>query len=300
MTLSVWLQMVYAPHRLGISPSTIEQYGYAVTSLEKFCGRPVLVAELADDLVLRWLSQRLGEVGPNTVKRERRTILTLWRWAARHGHNSTPPIDIPMIRVPRQPVVTWDMDEVERVVVACRQQRGEMRGTGIEKAAWWSSLILFLHWVAPRIHAALAVTPADLDMERRSVLLRADVSKTGEMQLLAVADQAVAAIAGHYCPHREYVWPYPYNTRQIWVQLKRILKTAGLPADRYHMFHCFRRTNYTMVVKHGSRDMAQRQLGHRTDMSRYYEDRSKLSDRQAAHVLPELRLPDDDPQMRLF
>ena len=295
-----FVESVYALHRLGISQSTITQYGYACTSLEKFAGRPVIIAELTDDLILRWLQQRLHEVSPNTVKRERRTILTLWRWAARHGYNSTPPIDIPMIRVPQQPVVTWELNEVERVVVAARAQRGEMRGTGISRAAWWSSLILFLHWVAPRIRAALAVTPADLNMERRSVLLRADIAKTGEMQLLAVSDQALAAIAGHYCPHRERVWPYPYNGRQLWPQLKRILKAAGLPYDRTRMFHCFRRTCYTQTVKHGSRDIAQRQLGHRTDMSRYYEDRSKLNERQAAHVMPELRLPSTDPQRRLF
>lgn len=300
MRLSAWLGSVYAPHRLGISPLTVTQYGYACTSLENFCGRPVAVAELTDDLVLRWLQQRLQEVSPNTVKRERRTILTLWRWASRHGYNSTPPIDIPMIHVPRMPVVTWELADVERVVVACRAQRGEMRGTGISRAAWWSSLILFLHWVAPRIRAALAVSPADLDLERRSVLLRADVAKNGEMQLLAVADQALAAIAGHYCPHRKYVWPYPYNFRQLWPQLKRILQTAGLAHDRYHMFHCFRRTCYTQIVKFSSRDIAQRQLGHRSDMSRFYEDRSKLNDQQAAHVLPELRLRIDDPQKRLF
>ena len=299
MTLSDFLT-VYAPRRLGISQATVKQYSYACSSLERFYGRPVAVAELTDDFVLPWLQQRLREVSPKSVYRERGSILTLWRWAAKHGHNSTPPVDIPMIRVPRQPVVTWELAEVERVVVACRQQRGEMRGTGISKAAWWSSLILFLHWVAPRIRAALAVTPADLNMERRSVLLRADAAKTGEMQQLAVADQALDAIAGHYCPHRKYVWPYPYHTRQIWVQLKRILKTAGLPNSRYHMFHCFRRTNYTQVVKFGSRDMAQRQLGHRSDMSRHYEDRTKLSERQAAHVLPELRLPSTDPQLRLF
>lgn len=300
MTLSAWLQAVYAPHRLGISPSTIQQYGFACTSLEKFCGRTVTVAELTDDLVLRWLSQRLQEVSPKTVKRERCTILTLWRWAARHGYNATPPVDIPMIKVPRQPVVTWELDQIERIVMACRTQRGELHGTGISKAAWWSSLILFLYWVAPRIRAALAIKTADLNMERRTVLLRADAAKTGEVQVLAIGDQAVTAIAAHYCPHRKFVWPYPYNSRQVWVQFKTILRTAELPTDRYHMFHCLRRTCYTQAVKYGSREIAQRQLGHRSDMSRFYEDRSKLNGQQAAHVLPKLHLTTDDLQMRLF
>lgn len=297
--LESFLRQVYAPHRLSIKPATIDQYGYTCRSIERFYSRPILIGDLTDDLVLPWLQRRLQQVSPKSVKRERGDLLTLWRWAVRHGHNVTPPVDVPTIPVPRKPVATWRVEDFERLIVACRQLTGEMRGTGIRKAAWWASLMITLYWLGSRLSATLAIRSDDIDLERRFVVLRGDVAKTGEMQILNLHDQAVAAIAGLYCPHRTLVWPYPYNARQIWPQLKAILRKAGLPNGRYWMFGCVRHTCFTLATKHGSQELAARQLGHRSDMSRYYLDARQLEEQQAAQVLPRLHIP-DDRQMRLF
>lgn len=288
--LTGFLLGVYAPHRLSVSGKTIDQYGYAVRSLEKYASRPLAIGDLSDDLILSWLRSRLADVSPKTVKRERGDVLTIWRWAAAHGYCDTPPGDIPTIRVPHKLPVAWTVDEFERVVSTCRGLTGEMRGTGINRSAWWSSLMIFLYWSGARITAALEVRSLDVNMERRLVILRAETAKTGVEQALHLHDQAVAAIAGHYDPARELVWPYPYNSRRRWIHLKAILRDAHLPCDRYRMFHCIRRTTYTMAVKFGSRAIAQRQLGHRTDMSRYYEDPTQIDQQQAADVLPTLSI----------
>jgi len=281
------LQQQYAPRRLGIAQNTIAQYAVALRSLQRFHGREIAASELSEDLVLPWLSARLTQVAPRTVKRERGDLLTLWRFAAKQALCDAP-VDIPAIRVPRKLPVAWTLDEFERLVATCRLLTGELGGTGVPRAAWWTSLQVFLYWSGCRIGAALALRPCDFDLGRRLVRLPCDTAKTDVEQVISIHDQVVAALAGHWSPHRRLVWPYPFRRRQIWVQLKKILRQAGLPSDRYHAFHCVRRTNYTLTVKFGSRDMAQRQLGHRTDMSQHYEDSSQLSIRQAADVLPEL------------
>lgn len=288
--LSAFLAAVYLPHRLSVSDSTAAQYGYALRSLERHAGRPLKISELSESLVLPWLRARLKEVSPRTVKRERGDVLTIWRWAHKHGYTSLPPPDIPPIRLPRRVPVAWTLDEYERVVATCRSLRGNMRGTGISRSAWWSSLMIFLYWSGARISAALQVRSADVSMLRRLVVLRADSSKTGEEQVVHLHDQAVAAIAGHFDLARELVWPYPYGRRQKFIQLKAILRTAGLPNGRERMFHCVRRTCYTLTYRFGGRAMASAQLGHHTDMSEHYLDTSQLEEQTAADVLPPLDL----------
>jgi integrase len=113
--------------------------------------------------------------------------------------------------------------------------------------------------------------------------------------VLALSDQVVAAVAPLWCPHRELLWPWPYGRRELWTAFGRILRRAGLPDDRHHKFHCLRRTCYTLVTIHGSSEVAAQQLGHRTDMSRFYLDRSQMLQRQAADVLPLLEIDSESP-----
>ncbi len=278
---------VYVPHRLMLAASTIEQYTIAARSLERFYLEPVHVADLTDELVLPWLSKRLGQVSPRTVKRERGDVLTIWKWAHRKGHCSSPPVDIPTIPVPRKLPIYWTVNELERLLVACRAMRGEMRGLPIAKSSWWSSMVLFLYDTGARLSAAMNVATHELDLAARSVLLNAVFSKTRIEQQINLSDQTIAAVAAHYSADRPLVWPYPYNRRQVWPQLKSILKTADLPRDRYRMFHCFRRTTATLTAANSSIEVAQQQLGHASlSMTRLYVNPAALGQTQAVDVLP--------------
>ena len=299
MPKSLWrfLHDVYAPHRLEITVRTTEQYGFACRSLERFHGRTLLVSELTDELILPWLLARSREVSKRSLKRERGDLLTLWRWATKHRdatgrrYCETPPIDIPTIKVPLRNPVAWRVEELRAMLASCRRLKGQMRKTGISKADWWSSFLLFLYWTGARLTAALSVRSSDVDLDGGWVRLDAESSKTNHEQILRLHEEAVAAISTHFNRGRELVWPYPYNSRQCWPQLKRILADAGLPADRYRMFHSFRRTNYTFCVKFGDRDIARDQLGHKSDLRAFYEDRTQIERSTAADVLPRLDGP---------
>ncbi len=287
MNLFTYVETVYVPGRLNLSEGTIEQYLHMARSFQRFFPEPVPVESLSDDLVLSWLQARLKQVAPRTVKRERGDLLTIWRWAHRKGHCPTTPIDIPTIKCVRRLPAYWNVDELARLIVACRSLRGTMRDLTIKRSAWWSSLMLFLYDTGCRLSAALAVTPGELDLAGRCVVLNGDVAKTGVEQSIKLSDQTIAAVAGHYQSDRERVWPYPYVKRQLWYQFKKIIEAADLPSDRYRMFHCMRRTTATLTAAHSSIDVARRQLGHTSEaMTQRYVNESALPIIQAVDVLP--------------
>jgi len=287
MVITTYVETVYVPGRLTLQPSTVAQYLYAAKSLQKFYSQPVEVDSLCDDLILPWLAARLRQVSPRTVKRERGDLLTIWRWAHRKGHCPNPPIDIPPIKCVRHMPTYWTVDELERMIAACRALSGELRDTAIPKAAWWSSFILFLYDTGCRLSAALAVSPRELDLAERRVLLNGNAAKTGIEQSINLSDQTIAAVAGHYATGRARVWPWPYDHRRIWIKLKQILAAAGLPTDRTRMFHCLRRTTATLTAAHSSIDVARRQLGHASEaMTRNYINESALALPQSVDVLP--------------
>lgn len=295
-----FLRRVYVPARLTLRDKTVDQYDRACRSLERFHGRAILVLELSETLVLGWLQQRLREVSQRTVKRERDDLLTIWRYAVRKGFCANHPLDIPTIHVPRKLPVAWSVTEFERLLAVTQRLQGAIRGTGIAKADWWFSLMLFLYDSGARIGAALALKPSQLNLEQGYALLAAETAKTDTEQAVRLSEQTVAAIRRHYNLERRHVWPWPYNRATKWHTLTRLLCRAGLPSDRYHKFHCLRKTCYTFTCKHASREAAGRQLGHRTDLSAVYADPRHLAVPQAADVLPRPKLGDSDTQLRLF
>ena len=281
------LVKLYAIHHPSLDEGSVKLYQYAVKSLERHCDYIPHASDLSDDLLLPWLGRRLRERSPKTVRRERSDLLTLWRFAYKKGMTANPPIDFPTVKVPRKNPNSWTVEEYQTIAASCAAMRGEMRGTGIPKSRWWSSMTTFLYWVGCRIGAALAVRWEDVNLQRRTVRLIAEEAKTDTEQVLTLHQQTVDAIASMRSS-MPTVWPFPYGHRHIWDQYKSILRRAGLPADRSHMFQKTRRTTYTLCVKYGSKEVASRQLGHKTDMSRFYLDTSQLDDVQASDILPSI------------
>jgi len=300
MTLHNFLRDRYGPRHLGISPKTIEEYDRTLRHLQAFAGCTLDTTDLTEQLVLSYLAHRLQKISPQTVKRERADLLAVWREAHRQKLCTTRPEDVPSIRTPRRIPVAWRPEDVGCLLVACRQLKGMIRGTGINKSDWYYSLILFLYDSGARIGAALAVRSDQLDLDGRRAVLAGQVAKTGVEQVVEFSPQTAEALGRHYDARRAMVWPQPYWREQPQRQLTRLLRAAGLPTDRYHKFHCLRRTNYTLSVRYGSRELAHHQLGHLTDMSRYYLDPTQVDTQQAVSVIPRPVSTVDDQQLTLF
>lgn len=279
MTLRAFLESVYALWRPNLALGTLRVYGFAVRSLEAFMGHAVTLAELDETLLLEFVRRRLSEVSRKTTKRERDDIITLWKSAADLGY-CDPPGRIPPVVAPRSSPIAWTTDEYRRLIAACRQYARDPE--------WWVALMTFLYWTGARIGAALSLTWRDVDLVRGFVTLRWKDAKTNIEQVVRLNPQAVAALETISHRGSEVVFPAPKRERTTWNRLKRILRHAGLPFDRYHMFHCCRKTTYTQMAIHAGIEAAGRQCGHKTDLSRVYLDVSQLPPVQAADVLPSL------------
>jgi integrase len=52
-------------------------------------------------------------------------------------------------------------------------------------------------------------------------------------------------------PTRELIFPWPHNHATIYNRYRRLLKRAGLPHDRYRLFHCIRKSSASHLLAAG-------------------------------------------------
>lgn len=277
---------LYSRHHPSLDSASLKLYGYAVGSLEKHYGYSLRACDFSEDLILPWLSARLAQRSAKTVKRERGDLLTLWRFAFKRGLCRESPFDIPAVKVPMRTPNSWTPGEYAMIVDSCRKLTGTVKGTAIPRSLWWHTITTFLYWVGCRIGAAVAIEPSDVNLSRRTVRLRSDAAKTDFEQVLALHPMACQSIEEMMAFRQPHVWPTGVSHRRLWEQYKVILTSAGLPHDRSCMFQRTRRTTYTLCVKFGSKELASKQLGHKTDMSRFYLDTTQLGQQSAADVMP--------------
>lgn len=259
---------------------------------------PVWLASLNAPLVLCWLKS-LGDAGrsPTTVNSHRGSLVTLWTAAARK--HLAPPVpdheDLPKRRVPTNCPNSWRPEELVRLLDVCNAIPGRMRNCpALSRRDFWLSLILFLYESGARIGAAMAVTPADVDVEQCLVTLKSITAKTKTEQPIRVSATTLAAIQAILDPQRPKIWPCGKYRHGLYDRLKELLNAAGLPTDRLSKFHRIRRTNATQTALHGSLDMAQRQLGHTSlKMTMKYIELRVLRPVQAVDVV--FALPDFSP-----
>ena len=292
MTLLDFATTVYVPSRLDLSASSAEQLLIAVRLLDRWAARAVALDDLSPELLTRWL-RALGDQGraARTVNGKRQSILTLWRAAARQ--RMAPPLidstEVPSRRQPKLVPRAWTINELERLLFQCSRLEGRMRiCPSVTRADYWSSLILVQYDTGARIGAVLAVSPDQVDIDGRTILLGASTSKTKTEQLVAISDQTAMAISRIHDPSRPKVWPCGKWRHELYRRLKSLLVAAGLPTDRKSKFHRLRKTNASHTAASGSVEMAQRQLGHTSARMTWdsYLDPRIVQRQQAVSVLP--------------
>lgn len=268
------LLKLYRTYRPQLKPGSAEQLQYSVRAFAKHLGRTPTVADLSEVSTLQFIASRLGQVSPRTVKRERGDILTLWRFAWRRKLTQEDPRDneVPRVAVPYDPPIALTLEQVAAILDSCRFERATIRGTAIQKASWWRAVVLCLYWSGARISALLDALQRDLDRTTGWLHLAAASSKTAYGQYVQLPEEALEAIHAMGWDG-ELLFPWPYRHRQLFAALKRIIKRAGLPPDRYHAFHAIRRTTATLAAANGSLDLARQALGHtRESMTKRYLD----------------------------
>jgi integrase len=233
-------------------------------AFERWLGHAPEVFELFETNLLGFLRHYRADHAAATTNSRRRDLLALWRFAFRRGLTSENPAkaEVPKVREPKRLPVAWTRDEVRLMVAHAKGLPGAV--DGVATGAYWASLILGCWDTGARISALMSTRIADVSLQNSHLIIRADARKNGQERLYWLSDETVAAIAGHWCPHRELVWPWPYSARYLWVSFRRrIVEPCGLVADprRLSLFHKLRRSTLSAEAAE-SLEAARRRAGH--------------------------------------
>ena len=293
LSIQDFIDHVYATHHVNLSDGGRRQIIYAANSLACFHERTVFVDQLSETIVLPWVKHLTEHAAMHTASRHRSRIFTVWRFAKRRGYCEAPVPDVERIRLPKRIPKAWTLDEFESILRQSLTLTGTIKDSGIKRADWWLSLFLFLYDTGSRIGAALRIRPTDLSLDDGVCVLTADNAKTGLEQAVRISDQTLGAILRHYSADREFVFPWPYSGRYLFVESKRILKAAGVDSSRYVGFHRVRKTHATQAVIASGWEQASRDLGHTSvRMTEAYVDTRQV-DRRVNLPRPQIDITED-------
>lgn len=269
LTLDEFFLGYFEPLKLrSRSPHTKRLYKATLRHLRTFLARAPTLMDLTDDQVNRYLSWfRDLPRAAASVNKERSNVLAIWRFAARKRFVEHWPDVDPEVE-PRRVPQAWTSEEIFRLFAALQQEPGLI--ASVPASDWWRALHLVGWDTGERIGALMQIAWSDVDLVRGWILCRAETRKgRREDRIYRIADDTVAALRKIRRPIAR-VFPWPYNANYLWAKYARILKRAGLPADRRSKFHRLRRTvashfeaaggNATELLGHSRRSVTERYL----------------------------------------
>jgi integrase len=278
------LRDFYAPLK-GLSPRTVDLYGYSIAAMSAFVRRPATVDDFDELTVARFLAARRATHSVATVAKDRAQIRALWEFAARRGFCKTFPT-IALVKIPERVPESWLTCDVERLLESCAQEQTYI--CSIPSALWWRACILVCYQSAERINAVLSLKWQDC--VGCSLLFRAEGRKGQTRDILRevtveCADAMLAIRNGRRGD--QHVFPWDRGRTYLWKRMGIILERAGLPATRRDKFHRLRRTCASYFAAAGGD--AQRLLDHADPATtRKYVDPRIARTPQACDLIPKV------------
>lgn len=287
-TLASYFDALYRPHRLtGKSLNTVRLYQVCLRQLDRHLERPALLSDLTDDNI-RGLMAGLVSNGRaiTTANKARSHLVALWNFLARKSIVPVWPEVMPLVTPERAPIA-WMRHELAQLWMACELTKGTIGG--FPAPHFWHGLH-GLGWDSgERISALMGIQWADLDLTGWA-RFPAEVRKGRRRDLVCrLHPQTCDALRKLWRPSGA-VLPWDRCTTTIWLHYRRILKRAGLPTDRAHKFHCWRKSVASYFEAAGGNST--KLLGHsnRKTTEAYLDPRVIVQD----HACDRLFRPGDD------
>ncbi len=290
-TLREVFEQMYIPHKLaGASDSTCRQYRASLKNFDLFLAsiginRPAEICDLRDDLVHRvayWLVKE-RKCRPHSALKLQENLLAIWRFlVSRHFILDSP--DVKMINVPKLIPTAWTKEQLRTLWQACQKQEGEY--SGIPCSLWWHALHSVIWDTGERISAVMQCRWTDLDLEGGYLHVQAEYRKgKTEDRLFRLHPDTVSLLDRMRNTVNGPIFPPPRGkVTNLWNHYKALLRGAGLPDDRSHMFHCLRRSTASWLEVAGGD--ATEQLGHSSrEITKKYLDPRIVQKKQAADFL---------------
>jgi len=258
----------YCEQRLNLSQGSAEQLAVAVRQYGRWLGRPATLADLTRENLLAYLRSLVGRLAPATINSRRQALLTLWRAAAQEGLLAPPP-PIPKLIVPERLPVAWTIDQVSQLLRTIKTRPGHWYGVPVSLA--WEIGLLTIWDTAARVGSLLGADLSHVDLQQRTWRVPAEHLKGRRRdRLFRLHPQTVDAISRSLVNGRTTtkLFPYPYQRREVFLHLKCLLRDAGLPFDRQHLFHCLRRTAESYAAAARGIEWAAAAVGHSAAVAR--------------------------------
>lgn len=240
------------------------KYRRVVVQFGRFLGRVPVVADLQVETVLDFLAAISDGRSPHTVNEARAKLVALWNYSAKQKLTDVWP-DVEKMPVPRRLPIAWAAADFRKLLDAA----GAMPGHVGDAAAgdWWRALLLLGWATGERRAALLGFRWDDYDAESGRLLCRAETRKACDRdRLYQVPVWCRVGLAK--LPRSGPVilaWPFSFHT--YFLHWNKLLKSAGLPADRYHKTHALRRSHASHLAAAGVD--ASKALGHSSPLVTY-------------------------------
>jgi len=244
---------------------TRKKYRRVVEQLGRFLGRVPVVGDLQVETVLdflAWLQE--GGRSPHTVNEGRAKLVALWNYAARQGMTTVWP-DVQKLPTPQRLPVAWQATEFRRLLEATDSMPGTVGG--IPAPQWWRALLLLGWATGERRTALLAFRWADYNPETGTLLCRAEARKGNDRDRLYQLPGWCRGCIDALPRPGEVMLPWPQSFHTYFNCYSRLLKSAGLPADRWHKTHALRRSHASHLAAAGVD--ASKALGHSSPLVTY-------------------------------
>jgi len=269
-------------HGRWLDPKTQQQMEISVRLLDRYAREigkpsPVPLYDLSADYLINWMKWLAQTRSPKTVNNKRGDIMVLLREGNRRGHCG-PAEEVRKMPEPERCPVAWRLPEIEAIFEQCNRLPGYWEDCRVS-LAWKIGLLLF--W--------------DTGCRLEEVLLSEIRHLRSDMTLFVPAEHRKGKRADRVYPLHQQTWdvistslptnrkkifPFPCKRRQIWGYLKRILRAAGLPDDRAHMFHCLRRSAESYAAKEKGVQWAAEAIGHSSVIAKKYYISEDIAPRQ--------------------
>lgn len=267
---------LYVSTKVSLSPGYIEQLTVVVNLFERHLGRSAISSDLTGENVRGWMRWLLAlPRSARTVNGRAATLCSLWRFAHAKKLCRKAPSEIPRLREPACIPCSYTDEQFAAMVGACADLKHHgpiMRG-----------LLLVLWDTGCRLGAVLATKRSSFDLPTRTVrIMEPKTLKEQVYQLSETTAQALAILT----PENGTLLGWRCTPTALRNLLVKIQEKVGIPRDRWHKFHCVRKTKYSAVYARFGLKVASDHLGHTSDLSRNYLDTRRLVDGSITSHLP--------------
>jgi len=283
-----------------LSERTVVLYGHTLDRFRDHLGHEPTLNDIDDMVVagfLRWRAvtpHRSRKPSAASVAKDKCQITAIANWAAkkrleRSDGRAVEFLSLPRSRKIRHAPQAYTVEEVSRLIQRASRRQGDIGG---QPAAWfWKTLIRAAWETAERIGALLALKWADVDVDAKCLLFRAETRKGRSEDLQrGISDALAEQLRSHAREPGERVWNWDREHTSLWPSMRILCRSAGV---RGTGFHKLRKASASYVALAGGD--ATEHLGHASpDITRqHYLDPRITAPKRAVDYLPPLDLGEE-------